>query len=1819
MQVLWKLAVVRGMVLTVMTATIVTICGCGGSSSSSSGSNVTATPTFNPGAGSYSTAQTVTMSDATSGAVLYCTTDGTTPTTSSPKCSQPTTVYQTEFLQAIAVAPGKSASAVASAGYVINPKAAPTPTFNPTGGTYTGAQQVTVSDSLSGANIYYTLDGSTPTANSTLYTSPISIAQSETLSAIAVSTGYANSGVVSAAYTIQPATGTGLAISSISPNSVQPGSAGFNLTVYGTDFVEGSTVLWNSTASTTSPGSDAIVPRSIAIHAQGSAFPAAAQSNGTPLTTAFVSSTELQAAVPADLVATSASIAVSVANPDGTTTGSGPSSPTFGVGAPAIASISPSSVIVGSGGFALTVNGTTFALGSTVQWGTTTLVTTSVSSTQLMAAIPAGLVATAGSATITVTDSAGTSAAVTFIVATALPTIATLSPSSAMAGAGGFTLAVTGANFDSSARVNWNGSALTTTFVSAAQVTAAVPANLIASAGTASITVSTAAGTSGASAFTIQSGKPAITGFSPTSATAGAPAFALTVNGSNFDSSAKASWNGAALTTTFVSAVQVTAAIPANLIASAGTASITVTTTAGTSPASSFTVQAAPPTVTGTNPTSATVGGAAFTLTVNGTNFDSSAKINWNGAALTTAYVNATTVTANIPANLITSVGTVNISVTTGGGTSAVSTFPIQLGAPAIATISPTSVTVGGPAFTLTVNGTNFDSSAAVKWNGAALGTTLVSATQLKAAVPANLIAATGTANITVTTSVGTSPVAGSVAIQQAGVPTIDTLDPSSVTAGGSAFLLTVNGGGFDSSSVVKWNNTSLTTIYVSSTELQAAISADMVVSASTVSLTVSGTAGTSAPSSFLIKLGLPTIGGFSPTSANSNDPTFTILTVNGTNFDSSAVVNWNSSALTTTYVNAGRVTAAVPASLIVSPGTEIITVTTTAGKSAASDFTVNLGKPTISNTDPLSATAGGVSFTLKVTGTNFESSSKINWNGSALTTTPVNATEVDANIDSSLIASAGSAIITVSNSAGMSDTFTFIINVAPPSIKTLTPSSGAVGDTVVIAGSNFGASQSTSTVTFGGTAATVSNGSWSNGSITTTVPANATTGPVVVTVNGVPSNADQAFTVTAAGPKITGTVVAGPNGTGNSPVLLTAAQVELWSVGSQDYGKGAQLINTVNSDATTAKFSMPYNCTDAKVQNPNDLLYIVATGTNNNVVLTTALGSCSSLQSGTNYTVNEATTVASVYALQQFMAPDGTIGAAGNDISYKGLSNAFKTVNNLVNLTNGIVREYTPDYSQSLAEDHNILNNSTVPMARINTLANALNACASNGNGCSDLFAAATTSSEPANTLQAILNIAQNPGNKPQDVYDVSGGSGPFTPTLSGYPNDWTLAVTFTGGGLGFAPAVTIPTNRSGGNPSGPYQLLHSAMAIDADGNIWVTAYSSRVADHGNQTDTGSVDPTSGMIAKFNNQGKPFTSASTTTALGGYIPIATQGSSGYLNAGTQASHAIAIDPSGNAWVLGGGLNGIGGGQTGTPLGGALSEVSADLSSLKIPYINMGNIAASSVAIDGSGNVWALGDLLYEFNNDGSQKLSNSGLEGANGFGYFETQSLIFDSQQSALWASDPFTLTLYQIDPATGNNTVDYNPNLDGFGYTPLVADSMGNVYGCEENSGQELDVFNVSVTSIPTPNHPSIPTGRGCGNQMVMDGLGHIFTLTGNTSTPPTQGVVDEFTVGSSGITMISPAAGYTGTGTAGEPPVINPDPNGPALPNPASTSAASTNSVMGAAIDGSGNLWILNEDTGTTSSLGNVLVEFVGLAAPVVTPTSAALNFLQVGVRP
>jgi len=196
----------RGVFAVALTAFLIVGCGGGGGGTTQPVTPTAATPSFSPSPGTFSSIQSVALSDTTPGASIYYTTNGTAPTTASTlySASAPIAVSSTTTIEAIAVASGYLTSGVASGTYTINLPAAAMPTFSPSPGTFSAAQTVTFSDTTAGAAIYYTTNGTAPTTASTLYSSskPIAVSTSETIEAIAVAAGYSTSAVATGTYLI---------------------------------------------------------------------------------------------------------------------------------------------------------------------------------------------------------------------------------------------------------------------------------------------------------------------------------------------------------------------------------------------------------------------------------------------------------------------------------------------------------------------------------------------------------------------------------------------------------------------------------------------------------------------------------------------------------------------------------------------------------------------------------------------------------------------------------------------------------------------------------------------------------------------------------------------------------------------------------------------------------------------------------------------------------------------------------------------------------------------------------------------------------------------------------------------------------------------------------------------------------------------------------------------------------------------------------------------------------------------------------------------------------------------------------------------------------------------------------------------------------------------------------------------------------------------------------------------------------------------------------------------------------------------------------
>ena len=437
-------------------------------------------------------------------------------------------------------------------------------------------------------------------------------------------------------------------------------------------------------------------------------------------------------------------------------------------------------------------------------------------------------------------------------------------------------------------------------------------------------------------------------------------------------------------------------------------------------------------------------------------------------------------------------------------------------------------------------------------------------------------------------------------------------------------------------------------------------------------------------------------------------------------------------------------------------------------------------------------------------------------------------------------------------------------------------------------------------------------------------------------------------FTAHNAGATLHGVVHGGQN-----PV--TGASIYMFAAGAAAYGAGSTslLKSSVTTDnpagggqdlsgnyyaltSATGSFSFTTADWSGNCPSASSPVYMLAvggnpgSGANPNLALMAALGPCSGISSSTAVIVNEVTTVASVWALSPFMTavtngvPASGINIGADSTNQAGLANAFLTViNNVVNNATGA------------ASGPNLPANATVPVTKINTLANILSSCvnstggaAGDGTNCGKLFGATEVNSvAPTTTLAAALNMAQHPGVTSATMTTLFGlqpGVGAPFSGLSSAPNDLTIAINYTGGGLAAPQGIAVDgsgnvwlaNTASGsnsvtklsnlgavvaGSPFDPSSSLSSpsGIAVDETGNIWV-------ASNGNNS-----------VVKLTSGGA--LSATYTT-------------------GIDAPTGVAVDGSGNLWVANNG-------------NGSVTEISAGGATTNYPGAGAGIASPMAIAI----------------------------------------------------------------------------------------------------------------------------------------------------------------------------------------------------------------------------------------------------------------------------
>jgi len=449
---------------------------------------------------------------------------------------------------------------------------------------------------------------------------------------------------------------------------------------------------------------------------------------------------------------------------------------------------------------------------------------------------------------------------------------------------------------------------------------------------------------------------------------------------------------------------------------------------------------------------------------------------------------------------------------------------------------------------------------------------------------------------------------------------------------------------------------------------------------------------------------------------------------------------------------------------------------------------------------------------------------------------------------------------------------------------------------------------------------------------------------------------------------------------------------------------------------------------------NPQQVVGGVASTDNPGAGLLATVGTCAGINSVQFVTMNENSTIATAFALAPYATDATHIGSSATALGVQGILNAGINALNMVDQAGGL-----PHATLSANA------NATVPVTTINTLADILASCinTSGGSACTPLFSNAlsggTTGTTPTDTATAAINIAHNPAVNVTALIKLATSAGPFQPTISSV-NDFTLGITFTGGGLNFPgnPAIDAAGNAWIPNGAGTSVTEISSsgaflsgasgytgggidwpggIAFDRSGEAWVENFLSKSVTRLSSSGAVIHEYTGGGMANGPNyiaigatgnvwivtgNANGLAAQGTVSILSPLLGSFLSGASGYTAGGLDASNFIAIDGAGNGWVT----NTLGNITKVTPAGafpfGASGVSGKPASVLKVANngtvlttgLQVGNIP-QNIAIDGGGNAWVTdgdsGSVRVLSNTgtilSGSKGYQGTGIAGAYGIG----------------------------------------------------------------------------------------------------------------------------------------------------------------------------------------------------------------------------------------
>ena len=615
----------------------------------------------------------------------------------------------------------------------------------------------------------------------------------------------------------------------------------------------------------------------------------------------------------------------------------------------------------------------------------------------------------------------------------------------------------------------------------------------------------------------------------------------VTLTGSNFVSGATTVTFGGTVipagSVTFVTTSQIKVSSPSH---AAGTVTVKATTTGGTSASGEHFTYEAAPTITKVTPGDGPTGGGT-TVTLTGSNFVSGATtVTFGGTVIpagSVTFVTTSQIKVSSPSH---AAATVTVKATTAGGTSGSGEHFTYVVGPTISKVTPAvGPTAGGTTVTLT--GTGFISGATtVTFGGTTIpagSVTFVTTSQIKVSSPSH---AAATVTVKATTAGGTSGSGEHFTYEAA--PTITKVTPAvGPIAGGTTVTLT--GSGFVSgATTVTFGGTVIPTgsvTFVTTSQIKVSSPAH---AAATVTVKATTAGGTSASGEHFTYEAAPTITKVTPGAGPTTGATTVTLT--GTGFVSGATtVTFGGTVIpagSVTFVSSTQIKVSSPSH---AAGTVTVKATTTGGTSASGEHFIYEAAPTITKVTPSVGPTGGGT-TVTITGSNFVSgATTVTFGGTVIpagSVTFVSTSRIKVSAPSHAAATVTVKATTAGGTSGSGEHFTYE---AAPTITKVTPAVGPIagGTTVTLTGSGF--VSGATTVTFGGTV--ISTGSVTfvtTSQIKVSSPAHAAaTVTVKATTAGGTSASGEHFTYEAA-PTITKvTPGVGPIG-GGTTVTLTGS-----------------------------------------------------------------------------------------------------------------------------------------------------------------------------------------------------------------------------------------------------------------------------------------------------------------------------------------------------------------------------------------------------------------------------------------------------------------------------------------------------------------------------------------------------------------------------------------------------------------------------------------------------------------------------------------------------